>query len=85
MSENFTKTIFSGEKEREFHFMKVFYDLELRYHVSFINTDQGNKREEFRMYREENGQWKIASQVLPIWIFKSECDLNDAIEENNKS
>jgi hypothetical protein len=83
MSENFTKKIYSGGMPREFDFMKVFYGPELRYHVRFINTEQNNKQEVFRMYWEENGYWKIASQVLPKWIFESERDYNDAIEENS--
>lgn len=82
MRENFTKTIKSGGIEREFKFIKVFYGSEPWYHISFI---QNNKREEFRMYKNEHEEWKISDSILPSWIFESECDFSNALEENSKS
>jgi hypothetical protein len=33
------------------------------------------------MAREENGQWKISAQVLPLWVHEKEFELNNLIEE----
>ena len=81
MNENFSKTINSGGIDREFQFGKVFYGSVSRYHITFILD---NTPVEFRMDRDENGKWKIAEHVLPDWIFDSEADFNNAIEENIK-
>lgn len=81
MNENFSKTIISGGIEREFQFMKVFYASGAQYHIRFILD---NTPVEFRMDKNENGKWEIASQLLPDWIFESEIDFNTAIEENNE-
>lgn len=82
MNEIFSKTINTGNANREFEFERVFYASELYYHVRFINTDQGNKKEQFRLRKDEDGQWKIAAQALPIWVHNKELDFNDIIEEN---
>jgi hypothetical protein len=37
------------------------------------------------MKKAENGQWKIELGILPIWIFESEYNFNNAIEENIRS
>lgn len=81
MNENFSKTIISGGIEREFQFMKVFYGSVSLYHIRFILD---NIPVEFRMGKDENGKWKIGKHDLPRWIFESETDFNNAIEENNK-
>jgi hypothetical protein len=81
MNEYFSKTIISGGIEREFQFMKVFYASGSQYHIRFILD---NTPKEFKMDKDENGKWKIGKHDLPDWIFESETDFNNAIEENNK-
>jgi len=66
--------------ERECTFQQTFFGYELMYQID-VNDAIG--RISFRMARDENkGRWKIAPQVLPVWIFDCEPALSDIIEED---
>jgi hypothetical protein len=85
MKEIFSKSIYAHGSFREFEFRRVFYSLELWYHIGYINTDDNNKIEQFRLYRDENNQWKIAAQILPNWIHEKELEFGDLIDENEST
>jgi len=76
MDNIFSKVI----KNKEYIFEKVYYGTELKFHV--IEKDS-NPRIEFRMFKEESGQWKIHAQALPNYIWESELGFSDAIEEQD--
>jgi hypothetical protein len=76
MASLFSKVI----KEREYIFEQVFYGADLKYHVT---EKDSNPRVEFRMYKDENGQWKIHAQALPNYVWANELEFNDAIEEQD--
>ena len=81
MSTYFSKIIKAGERQREFNFRQVSNGADARYSVD-VPDDKGN-RLVFSMYRNAEGQWKTAAQLLPIWIHDAEMALAEAIEENN--
>jgi hypothetical protein len=76
----FSKIIKTGEKQREFNFRRLSGTAEQSYSVD-VPDDKGN-RVVFQMYLAEEGQWKTASPMLPVWIHQAELALSDAIEEN---
>jgi len=57
----------------------VFKRNEVWYEISFNNN--GNKNS-FRMYQDEEGMWKIAAQVLPLWIQETDVEFSDVIRNN---
>ena len=73
----FTKLIKAPTHLKEFNFRKVPGGDEL-FHVD-VNDDRGN-RIIFNM-KQENGEWKIADNIVPKWISDAEPKLKDAIEQ----
>ncbi|MGE7774155.1 hypothetical protein ACQKLP_05495 [Chitinophaga sp. NPDC101104] len=71
----FSRTIQSPEGEKNATFSPTYYGDVLYYSVKIDNVDQ------FRMTRDDSSQWKIAAQVLPIWVHEKELELHDMIEE----
>jgi hypothetical protein len=37
------------------------------------------------MYKNAEGEWKTAAQLLPLWVHEAETLLAEAIEENRKN
>jgi hypothetical protein len=83
MSTYFSKVIKAGERQREFNFRQTSANDESRYSVD-VPDDKGN-RVMFSMYKNADGHWKTAAQLLPMWIHDAENSLADAIEENRKN
>ena len=83
MSTYFSKVIKAGERLREFNFRQTNANDEARYSVD-VPDDKGN-RVMFSMYKNAEGQWKTAAQLLPLWVHEAETLLADAIEENKKN
>lgn len=73
----FTKLIKAPTHLREFNFRKIPGPTE-SFHVD-VNDDRGN-RVMFNM-RQEEGQWKIATGLVPKWVSEAEVKLHAAIEE----
>lgn len=46
--------------------------------------DNGNKNS-FRMYRDEEGAWRIAAQLLPTWIQETDMEFSEIITTNENS
>ncbi|GAC1422511.1 MAG: hypothetical protein NVS9B7_10830 [Flavisolibacter sp.] len=80
MSTYFSKVIKAGERQREFNFRQVSNGADARYSVD-VPDDKGN-RVVFSMYKNADGNWKTAAQLLPMWIHDAEVSLAEAIEEN---
>ncbi|HEV7621325.1 MAG TPA: hypothetical protein VGO09_06325 [Flavisolibacter sp.] len=80
MSTYFSKVIKAGERQREFNFRQLSNGADSRYSVD-VPDDKGN-RVVFSMYKDANGHWKTAAQLLPMWIHDAEVSLAEAIEEN---
>jgi hypothetical protein len=34
----------------------------------YINFDNNGKNTAFKMYKDENGVWEMAAQILPEWV-----------------
>ena len=83
MSTYFSKVIKAGERQREFNFRQLSNGADTRYSVD-VPDDKGN-RIMFSMYKNADGQWKTAAQLLPMWIHDTELALAEAIEENKTS
>ena len=83
MSTYFSKVIKAGERQREFNFRQTSNNDESRYSID-VPDDKGN-RVMFSMYKNSEGQWKTAAQLLPLWIHDAEMYLAEAIEENRKN
>ena len=83
MSTYFSKVIKAGERQREFNFRQLSNGADTRYSVD-VPDDKGN-RIMFSMYKNADGQWKTAAQLLPMWIHDTEIALAEAIEENKTS
>lgn len=80
MSTYFSKVIKAGLRQREFNFRQISTDDAGRYSVD-VPDDKG-QRIVFSMYKNADGEWKTAAQVLPLWIHDAEPALANAIEEN---
>jgi hypothetical protein len=80
MSTYFSKVIKAGERQREFNFRQTNNNDTSRYSID-VPDDKGN-RVMFSMYKNPDGQWKTAAQLLPLWIHDAESILAEAIEEN---
>jgi len=82
MSTYFSKLIKAGDRLREFNFRLASINDNNRYTVD-VPDDKGN-RISFSMYRNSDNEWKIAAQLMPMWVHNAEADLANAIEENMK-
>jgi hypothetical protein len=66
-----------------FEFKRVAFKLnEVWYDIRF--NDNGNKNS-LRMHKDEEGAWRIAPQVLPIWVQEMDIELGEAIAKNELS
>lgn len=67
----------------DFEFKRlVFRTNEVWYEISFNNN--GNKNS-FRMYKDEDGLWRIAAQLLPLWIQETDMEFSEVINNNENS
>ena len=78
------KELFSHEFNNiNFEFKRlVFKGNEVWYEISF--NDNGNKNS-FRMYRDEEGAWRMAAQLLPSWIRETDVEFSEIINTNENS
>jgi hypothetical protein len=79
MTSNFDKELTTPHGLKNFQFHSAIYGTERTYSIT---TKDDNKLVTFRMRKDENGQWKILAQVLPMWIHQKELELNDEIENS---
>lgn len=82
MSTYFSKVIKAGDKLREFNFRQTYLNDNSRYSVD-VPDDKGN-RIIFSIYKNADAEWKIAAQLMPMWVHNAEQELATAIEENYK-
>jgi hypothetical protein len=82
MSTYFSKVIKAGDKLREFNFRQTYLNDNSRYSVD-VPDDKGN-RIIFSIYKNADAEWKIAAQLMPMWVHNAEQELAAAIEENYK-
>lgn len=82
MSTYFSKLIKAGDRLREFNFRQASINDNSRYTIDVPN-DNGT-RIIFSVYKNADGEWKIAAQLMPMWVHNAEGDLANAIEENMK-
>lgn len=82
MSTYFSKVIKAGDKLREFNFRQTYLNDSSRYTVD-VPDDKGH-RIVFSIYRNADAEWKVAAQLMPVWVHNAEHDLSIAIEENNQ-
>ena len=82
MSTYFSKLIKAGDRVREFNFRQASISDDSRYTVD-VPDDKGS-RISFSMYRNADSEWKVAAQLMPLWVHNAETDLASAIEENMK-
>jgi hypothetical protein len=80
MSSYFSKIIKAGEKLREFNFKLASSNDDSRYTVD-VPDDKGG-RIIFSIYKNADNNWKVASQLIPMWIYDAEEIFASAIEEN---
>jgi hypothetical protein len=83
MSTYFSKVIKAGDRLREFNFKLASVNDATRYSVD-VPDDKGN-RIMFSMYKNADNEWKIAAQLMPMWIHESESQLGEAIDANRES
>jgi len=82
MSTYFSKVIKAGDKLREFNFRQSCLNDNGRYTVD-VPDDKGN-RIMFSIYKNANAEWKVAAQLMPMWVHNAESELAVAIEENQE-
>lgn len=82
MSTYFSKVIKAGDKLREFNFRQTYLNDDSRYTVD-VPDDKG-KRILFSIYKNADAEWKVAAQLMPIWVHNAESELAFAIQENNE-
>ena len=80
MSTYFSKLIKAGDKLREFNFRQTYLSDDSRYTVD-VPDDKGN-RIMFSIYRNAEAEWKVAAQLMPLWVHNAEQELATAIKEN---
>lgn len=80
MSTYFSKLIKAGEKLREFNFRQTSMNDDSRYSVD-VPDDKGS-RISFSLYKNADKEWKIAAQLMPMWVHDAAPLLAEAIEEN---
>ena len=82
MSTYFSKVIKAGDKLREFNFRQSSMNDNGRYTVD-VPDDKGN-RIMFSIYKNADAEWKVAAQLMPMWVHNAESELAVAIEENQE-
>jgi hypothetical protein len=82
MSSYFSKIIKAGDRLREFNFKLASSNDDSRYTVD-VPDDKGG-RIMFSVYKNAHNNWKVASQLIPMWVYDAEAFLAEAIEENRK-
>ena len=82
MSTYFSKLIKAGERLREFNFRQTSLNDNSRYTIDV--PDDNGKRIVFSIYQNVDAQWKVAAQLMPLWVHDAEIALGDAIKENNE-
>jgi hypothetical protein len=82
MSTYFSKVIKAGDRLREFNFRQASMNDSSRYTVD-VPDDKGG-RIIFSLYKDADSDWKIAAQLMPMWVHEAEAELSNAIEENMK-
>ena len=83
MSTYFSKLIKAGERLREFNFRQASITDGSRYTVDV--PDDKSSRITFSMYKNADSEWKIAANLMPLWVHDAEAALAEAIEENMKN
>lgn len=83
MSTYFSKLIKAGGQIREFNFRLASMNDSTRYIID-VPDDKGG-RIAFSAYKDASGEWKIAAQLMPLWVHEAETELGVAIEENLES
>ena len=78
----FSKVIKVSDRLREFNFRKL-PNAQNGFHVDV--TDDRGQRIIFNMFKDEDKNWRIASQDLPTWVNFAESSLHSIIEENYSS
>ena len=82
MSTYFSKLIKARGQLREFNFKLASLNDDSRYIVD-VPDDKGG-RIMFSIYKNANGEWQIAAQLMPLWIHDAVTLLGEAIEENRE-
>jgi hypothetical protein len=80
MKENFSKKF----NDINFLFKRNYHKkTELWYYINFNNN---GKETTLKMYKDKEGMWQIAAQILPEWVMELQIEFNEAIikNENNK-
>ena len=76
---HFTRLIKAGGRLREFNFRKMRQFEEEVFSVDTVD-DRGN-RILFYMRKNNNSNWTITQQVLPVWVTENENKLVSEIED----
>lgn len=82
MSTYFSKVMKAGDRMREFNFRLASANDDSRYSID-VPDDKGN-RVIFSMFKNADKVWKIAAQLMPMWIHEAEEQLAEAIEANRE-
>lgn len=80
MSSHFSKMIQAGERLREFSFRQVSKNDDPRFSIDV--PDDNGRRISFSMFRNADREWKIAAQLMPMWVHDAQAALAEAIEES---
>lgn len=75
----FTRLIKANDRVREFNFTRPSLVSDNIFRVD-VSDDRGN-RIIFNLRKEDNNHWKITEQDLPNWIYETEAELQNGIEE----
>ena len=76
MSNLFNKVI----NGRQFNFQPIEFGHETGYHVDV--KDEEGTRWEFRMFHEDEQQWRLEGEKLPSWIIENKAELSKTINEH---
>jgi len=76
---HFTRLIKAGGRLREFNFRKMRQFEEEVFSVDTVD-DRGN-RIVFYMRKNNNSNWSITQQVLPVWVTENEDKLSAEIDD----
>jgi len=82
MSTYFSKLIKAGGQIREFNFRLASPNDSSRYMVDV--PDEKGGRTTFSIYKNANGEWQIAPQLMPLWIHEAESALAEAINASRE-
>ena len=79
MKEDFSKK-FNGI---DFQFQRKYHkNKELWY---YINFDNNGKNTSFKMYKNEEGTWDIAAQMIPEWVKEMQIEFNELLVKNENN